>query len=104
MRKVHDLGGMPGGPIDREEHELALWERRVHVLLHLLAERGVMTVDELRHGIESLGEAEYARLSYYQRWMHSITEAMLRRGVFTTDELGRKLAELEARDAREAAA
>lgn len=97
MRGYHDLGGLPGGPIDRSEHDAALWEKRVHALLNLLAEQKVISVDELRHGIETLGEAEYARLSYYERWIDSITRALVQRGVFTTDELGRKLAEVESR-------
>jgi nitrile hydratase subunit beta len=97
MRGYHDLGGLPGGPIDRSEHDAALWEKRVHAVLNLLAEQQVMTVDELRHGIETLGEAEYGRWSYYERWIESITRALVQRGVLTTDELGRKLAEVEAR-------
>jgi hypothetical protein len=96
MRGYHDLGGLPGGPIDRTEHA-ALWEKRVHAMAGLLAERGVITVDELRHGIETLGEAEYARLSYYERWIESLVRALVQRGVLTTDQLGRKLAEVEAR-------
>jgi hypothetical protein len=98
MRGYHDLGGMPGGPIDRVEHDAALWEKRTHALLNLLAEQKVITVDELRHGIETLGEAEYARLSYYQRWIESIARALVQRGVLTTEELGRKLTEVEARE------
>jgi nitrile hydratase subunit beta len=97
MRGYHDLGGLPGGPIDRNEHDTALWEKRVHALLNLLAEHKVMSVDELRYGIETLGESEYKRLTYYERWIESITRALLQRGVFTSDELGHKLAEVEAR-------
>ena len=98
MRAYHDLGGLPGGPVDRAEHEAALWEKRVHAMLNLLADRKVLSVDELRHGIETLGEGEYQWLSYYQRWIESIARALVQRGVFTTDELGRKLAEVEARE------
>jgi hypothetical protein len=101
MRGYHDLGGQPAGPIDRSEHSYAPWEKRVHALQILLADpcRRVMTVDQLRHGIESLGTAEYDRLSYYERWIASIANILLQRGVFTADELGRKLAEVEAREA-----
>ncbi len=28
-RPPHDLGGLTGGPIDREEHEPTFWEQRV---------------------------------------------------------------------------
>lgn len=100
MRGYHDLGGLPGGPIDREEHDAALWEKRVHAMLNLLAEQKVISVDELRYGIETLGETEYHRLTYYERWIESIARALVQRGVLTTDELGRKLAEIEAREDR----
>jgi Nitrile hydratase beta subunit len=101
MRGYHDLGGLPAGPVDPTDHAKALWEKRVHAMLVLLADpaRRVMTVDELRRGIESLGAAEYDRLSYYERWITSITNTLLQKGVFTTDELGRKLAEVERREA-----
>src|SRR5262245_16436990 len=102
MRGFHDLGGLPAGPIDRSDHEKAPWEKRVHALLVLLADpvRNVLSVDELRRGIESLGAAEYNRLGYYERWIVSITNNLLQKGVFTTDELGRKLAEIEAQEAK----
>jgi hypothetical protein len=100
MRAHHDMGGLPAGPLDLSEHSYAPWEKRTHAMLLLLAEpgRGVMTVDELRRGIESLGADEYDRLSYYERWIASIADAMLQKGVFTVDELGRKLAEIETRE------
>jgi hypothetical protein len=100
MRSHHDLGGLPAGPLDLSEHVYAPWEKRTHALMLLLAESGVMTVDELRRGIEALGSAEYDRLGYYERWITSITQNLLQKGLFTTDELGRKLAEIEAREAR----
>jgi hypothetical protein len=100
MRAHHDMGGLPAGPLDLSEHNYAPWEKRTHAMMVLLAEpgRGVMTTDELRRGIESLGAAEYDRLSYYERWIASIANNMIQKGVFTVDELGRKLAEIEARE------
>jgi hypothetical protein len=100
MRGTHDIGGLSLGPIDRTEHTLALWEKRVHALMVLLSDpaKEVMNVHELRCGIEALGEKEYDRLSYYERWITSITNNLLRKGVFTADELGRKLAEVEERE------
>jgi hypothetical protein len=98
MRAHHDLGGLPAGPIDLSEHNYAPWEKRTHAMMVLLSGAGVMTTDELRHGIESLGTQEYDRLSYYERWITSIANTMIQKGVFTVDELGRKLAEIEARE------
>ena len=53
----------------------------------VLGARRLMTVDELRRGIEAIPEADYLRLSYYQRWIRSITDNLLRKGVITEAEL-----------------
>ena len=100
MRAHHDMGGLPAGPIDQSEHNYAPWEKRTHAMMVLLQGSGVLTTDELRRGIESLGAQEYDRQSYYERWITSIAHAMIQKGVFTVDELGRKLAEIEAREKR----
>ena len=51
-RGHHDMGGMPAGKVERDEHDYAEWERRVDALMVLLSGiRGGpkrMTVDELR--------------------------------------------------------
>lgn len=96
MRQPHDLGGLPEGPVDRSEHDYALWEKRVDALLVLLSGKGLVRVDELRRNIEGLGEAAYQRYGYYERWIEAITATLLQRGVLTADEIGRKLAALEA--------
>jgi hypothetical protein len=100
-RGHHDLGGLPAGPVERGEHDLAEWERRVDALMMLLT--GVkgaarrMTVDELRKNIEAIGPEAYDRMSYYERWVTSITQTLIQRGVITTEELGRKMEAVEAR-------
>ena len=97
MRRHHDIGGLPAGPIERAEHDHAPWEKRTNALLRLLADdkRRLVSVDELRRGIEEIGPGAYDDLSYYQRWITSITNVLLEKGVITVDELGRKLAEVE---------
>ena len=99
-RGVHDMGGLPAGSIERAEHAHALWEKRVDALMVLLGspERRVITVDQLRRGIEQLGTEAYEAMSYYERWMASITNTLLAEGVITSDELGRRMAEVEKRD------
>ncbi|HVR68049.1 MAG TPA: ScnB-like protein [Verrucomicrobiae bacterium] len=96
MRAYHDIGGLPLGEIDRGEHDYAMWEKRVDAMLVLLSKKGIITVDELRHGIENLGAENYENLSYYERWIASITRALQARGVITTNELGRKMAGADA--------
>ena len=68
------------------------------ILSGIKGAKKLMTVDELRKNIESLGPEAYDRMSYYERWVTSITQTMIQRGVITTDELGRKMAEIEKRD------
>ena len=98
-RGCHDIGGLPAGRVERAERDYALWEKRVDALMVLLGGqgRGVITVDELRRGIEQLGAEAYDAMSYYERWMASMTNTLLNKGVITSDELGRRMAEVEAR-------
>ncbi len=98
-RGCHDIGGLPADAVERAEHAHLFWEKRVDALLCLLSsrERRIITVDELRRGIESLGAEAYDSMSYYERWMASIVSSLLQKGVISADELGRRMAEVEAR-------
>jgi hypothetical protein len=101
----HDMGGLPAEEISQDEHDYAPWEKRVDALLVLLANRKpvpLMTVDELRKNIESLGPDAYDQMSYYERWIHSIAHTLIQRGVISIDELGRKMAEVQQRQHDEA--
>ena len=89
-RAHHDIGGVAKfmcEPVDTTEHVLTEFDRTVDAIRGLVAARGLMSVDELRRGIEALPEAEYYRLSYYERWLCSITATLLRTGVITESEL-----------------
>ena len=93
-RAHHDLGGVPRflcEEIDIAPHELTPFDREVDALRQLLSAKGLMTVDELRRGIEEIPEEEYLRLSYYQKWIRSITATLIRRGVLTPDEITARL-------------
>lgn len=97
MPGIHDRGGWPDDrPIDRSEHDLALWEQRTDALMRLLSspEKRVIRVDELRRSIESLDPERYETFSYYQRWLTAIENLMIEKGIVTNDELDRKAAEL----------
>ncbi len=93
-RAHHDLGGVAKfmcAPIDVEPHALSEFDKQVDALRQVLSLKGLMTVDELRRGIEEIPEAEYHRLTYYQRWIRSITAILLRKGVVTEAELAAAL-------------
>ena len=93
----HDVGGQPAGVVERDEHDHALWERRVDAMMMLLSKRGLLVVDELRRNVEALGPGAYESMGYYERWVAALSAAMVERGVVTGGELGRRMAEVERR-------
>jgi len=93
-RAHHDLGGAGKylcQGIDRTAHALTDFDKEVDGLRQVLGAKGLMTVDELRRGIEAIPEADYHRLSYYQRWIRSIASILLEKGVITEAELAAAL-------------
>ncbi|HEX8373769.1 MAG TPA: hypothetical protein VF606_01155 [Geminicoccaceae bacterium] len=104
MRRHHDMGGLPAGPVERAEHDYAPWEKKVDAILRLLAAKGVMTVDELRRGIEEIGPGAYDELTYYERWLTSITNNLLEKGVIEVAELGEAVEAARGRHAAAASA
>ena len=96
---VHDVGGRDAGAVDREAHDLALWERRVDAMVMVLSRKQQLTVDELRRNVEQLGPGAYETMGYYERWVAALTNAMIERGVVTATELGHRMVEVERRGA-----
>ena len=97
-RAVHDMGGLPSDdPIDRAEHEWADWEHLTNALAGVLRNRGLISVDELRRGIESMPPAEYESASYYERWAASMETLLIEKGVLTQAEIDARAGEVEAR-------
>jgi nitrile hydratase len=91
-RGIHDRGGLPATePIDRREHELADWELLADALVGALGRAGVMNVDELRRGIETMPPDEYEQASYYERWLYSIEHILTEKGVLTRGEIEARL-------------
>jgi hypothetical protein len=90
---VHDRGGWPtDARINRVEHELADWELLTDALVATLVRAQVMTVDELRRGIESMPPSRYESASYYERWLFSIETLLAEKGILAPGELDLRLA------------
>jgi len=93
-RAHHDMGGVPRflcEPVDTRPHALNDFDRDVDAIRGVLGAKKVMSVDELRRGVEAIPEADYHRLSYYGRWIRSIADNLLAKGVFTEAELKAEL-------------
>ena len=96
-KRWHDMGGSPAGNIDREQHDFALWEKRVDALMVLSSSAGLMNTDNLRRVLEDMGEDAYEKMSYYERWIASIGQNMIEAGAFSTQELAEKMEVIKAR-------
>ena len=97
MKNYHDMGGEPDGPVNRDEHEPLLWEKRVEAMLAILTQKGLLTTDESRRSLESLGANVYLDSTYAERRIQAAANNLIYKGVFTVDELSRRLAEIERR-------
>ncbi len=99
MARVHDRGGWPTEePIDRSEHELMDWERRMDALHRVLGGKGIRSTDEMRRAIESLPPERYESMSYYERWTAALEILLVEKGILTTEEIDRQAALLEEGD------
>src|ERR1700682_1201421 len=98
-RAAHDVGGLEFGPIDRSEHDLALWEKRTDALLILLRDnkRRILSVDSHRRMIESYGEQEYDRTTYYEKWIRSVRNLLVEQDVLTAEEIEARMAEVRGK-------
>ena len=91
QRGVHDRGGLPTDDrIDRREHVLEDWEVLTDALAGALARRGLINVDELRRGIESMPRDEYERAAYYERWLFSMEAILTEKGVLAPGEIDQR--------------
>ena len=96
-RAVHDVGGLDFGPIDRHEHDLAQWEKRVDAMMILLyAKKGVFKVDGMRRVIEDYGQQAYDSTTYYEKWVRALRNLMVEQEVLTSSEIDAKIAAVTA--------
>ncbi len=87
---IHDMGGLSRfrcSAVERDEAPPDAFGKRVDALRQILAAKKLMTVDELRRGIESIPEDEYFALTYYERWMTSICTLMVEKGMIAAEDL-----------------
>ena len=89
------MGGAPGGPIDRSQHEVEDWERLADAINGALGAKGLQSTDELRRSIESL--EEYRELSYYERWVAATEKLLIEKDVLSSDEIDERAAEIRRR-------
>jgi hypothetical protein len=96
----NDIGGLPGGPIDRTTHEEAPWEKLI-VALRQVFGRGddaLVNLHEQRRAVEELGD-DYNRLAYFERMTQGSANVLYEKGVLTRDEVRSRMDQIRKRRA-----
>jgi nitrile hydratase subunit beta len=93
---VNDIGGLPGGPIDRRHHEAAAWEKLVVALGAELSRRRLRTVHESRRAAEELGD-DYHRLAYFERAAQAMANLLYEKDVLSRDEVSARMTAIRRR-------
>jgi len=95
----NDIGGLPADRIERIDHVLEPWEKRCYALADVLDFHKILSTEEKRRGVESLGAEMIGQLTYYERWIVAFANILFQKGILTPDELAKKMDEVERRQA-----
>lgn len=93
---VNDIGGLPGGPIDRRHQEAAGWEKLIVALGAALSRKRLRTVHESRRGAEELGD-DYHRLAYFERAAQAMANLLYEKDVLSRDEVSARMSAIRRR-------
>ncbi|WP_373050388.1 ScnB-like protein [Thalassovita aquimarina] len=96
-RRWHDMGGDQAGPVPMDQHDFALWEKRVDALMVICSSKGLFTVDGLRRALEDMGEDAFEKHTYYERWVAAVNQNLIEGGVYTLEELGQRMDDIAKR-------
>jgi len=97
LRRWHDMGGLDAGPVLPEDHDYALWEKRVDALMVLTSSKGLFTVDGLRRCVEDLPPESYENMGYYERWVFSVNQNLIESGTYSIEELATRMQQVAMR-------
>jgi len=88
MRRPHDLGGQPAGPIPEKDDAVVFhsdWEAKALALNLASGALGAWNIDASRFARERL--KDYPTLSYYEKWMAALANLLVERGLVSEAEL-----------------
>ena len=91
MNGVHDMGGMHGMGLIRNEKDEPVfhqrWESRAFALTLAMEAWRKWPLDSSRHQRELIPSAEYLRMSYYEKWVAGLVELLIKSGLLTGAEI-----------------
>ncbi len=95
MRKPHDRGGWPTNePIDRTEHPMKEWERRLEAMGRVMPGPELGRVTVARRFREDIPLKLFESMGYWDRRMFAMEARLIAEKVLTKEEIDRKVAEL----------
>ena len=65
MRLATEMGGLDAGPVQRVEHDYLPWKKRCHAHANVLDIDKIISTEEKRRGVESLGAEVDGQMTYY---------------------------------------
>lgn len=102
-RLPNDIGGVEADRIQWTDHELLPWEKRCHALADVLDFHKIISTEEKRRGVESLGAEMVAKLGYYERWIVAFANILFQKGLLSPRDVAVKMDEVRARHSPEPA-
>lgn len=96
MRRYHDLGGTPAGPIEIEAHEARPWAKTLTAMVGALRVHDLMRVDELRRALEDLPPEVYDK-EYFERWAEAVCNLLEEKQILTRAEVTARMASIAGR-------
>lgn len=89
--RAHDLGGQPGGPVERTDHDAEPWQNLVTALMYLLRDHcHLAKTDEMRRAIEDMDPEDYRRLGYFDKWAVGLSTLVVEKGLISPEELAER--------------
>ena len=98
-RLPNDIGGLDAERIQQTDHMLEPWEKRCHALADVLDYHKLISTEEKRRGVESLGAEMVGKLTYYERWIVAFANILFQKGILAPDDLARKMEQVATRHA-----
>ena len=102
-RGYHDVGGLPGDSVDQTERAMMFWEKRMEAVRDCISrgEQALMSVDEMRRVIETMGKEIYNTLGFYEKKAAAVRDVLIEKGVLDPVQLETRVEQVRA--SREAA-
>lgn len=100
----NDIGGAEADRIAQTDRELLAWEKRCHALADVLDFHKIVSTEEKRRGVESLGSEMVAKLSYYERWIVAFANILFQKGLLSPRDVAVRMEEVRTRFESERAA